>query len=95
MGDDKNAIIEVEDPIYARDEEDRNTRLRRLDFYFRNGCCDTGIRVKCFGVEFIVLKIGSAVLEKTRCWDMYSSFYRAVLPKSMYDDNIETDGAEV
>ena len=89
-------IIEVEDPDYARDDEDRKLRIRRMDFYLRNGCFDTGVRAKCFGVEFILLGMGKKKLEKQKCWDTYSSIYRSILPRDMYDENIEllsfTDG---
>ena len=85
-------IIEVEDPDYARDDEDRKLRIRRMDFYLRNGCFDTGVRTKCFGVEFIILKMGKEKLEKQKCWEAYSSIYRAILPKDMYDENIELLG---
>ena len=85
-------IIEVEDPDYARDDEDRKLRIRRMDFYLRNGCFDTGVRAKCFGVEFILLRMGNEKLEKQKCWDTYSAIYRAILPKDMYDENIELLG---
>ena len=91
-------IIEVEDPDYARDDEDRKLRIRRMDFYLRNGCFDTGVRAKCFGVEFILLRMGKEKFEKQKCWDTYSSIYRSILPKDMYDENIEllsfTDGQQ-
>lgn len=82
----------MEDPDYAEDDEERKLRTRRIGFYFRNGCFETGVRVRCFGVELILLKMGNTELEKQECWEMYSSFYRAVLPKDMYDENIELLG---
>lgn len=91
-------IIEVEDPDYARDDKDRELRVRRKDFYLRNGCFDTGVRAKCFGVEFILLGMGKEKLKKQECWGTYSSIYRSILPKDMYDENIEllsfTDGQQ-
>ena len=89
MGDTGSIIGEVEDPEYAQSEEDRKLRIRRLEFYLRNGCFDTGVRVKCFGVEFIILKMGRPEADREKCWELYSSFYRAVLPKDMYAENIE------
>ena len=87
-----NIIGEVEDPKYARNEDDRKLRIRRMDFYLRNGCFDTGVRAKCFGVEFIILRMGKKKLEKQKCWDIYSAIYRSILPKDMYDENIELLG---
>lgn len=82
-------LVEVEDPDYAKDEEDRKLRIRRMDFYLRNGCVDTGVRTRCFGVEFIILQMGGSKADKKKIWEKYSSFYRATLPKKMYDGNIE------
>ena len=87
-----NIIGEVEDPKYARNEDDRKLRIRRMDFYLRNGCFDTGVRAKCFGVEFIILRMDKKKLEKQKCWDIYSAIYRSILPKDMYDENIELLG---
>jgi GNAT superfamily N-acetyltransferase len=87
-----NIIGEVEDPKYARNDDDRKLRIRRMDFYLRNGCFDTGVRAKCFGVEFIILRMGKKKLEKQKCWDIYSAIYRSILPKDMYDENIELLG---
>ncbi|MBP3824990.1 MAG: hypothetical protein ILA11_04590, partial [Butyrivibrio sp.] len=81
-----------EDPKYARNDDDRKLRIRRMDFYLRNGCFDTGVRAKCFGVEFIILRMGKKKLEKQKCWDIYSAIYRSILPKDMYDENIELLG---
>ena len=94
MGDEPGTIVEVEDPAYAKSEDDRKLRTRRLNFYLRNGCCDTGVRVRCFGVEFIILILGNKKMDKYSCWELYSSIYKAVLPKNMYGKNIELLGYE-
>ncbi len=85
-------IAEVEDPSYAENGEERKLRERRISFYLRNGCRDTGVRVKCFGVPFLVLQMGEGIKDKEKYWEMYASLYRAVLPQDMYDDNIELLG---
>ncbi len=83
-------IIEVEDPQYAETDEDKDLQTRRLDFYLRNECVDTGLRVRCFGVPFIILGLGKENGAQPDClWDIYNSYYRAVLPKEMYEKNIE------
>ena len=89
MGDAGSIIVEVEDPEYAKNEEDRKIRIRRLNFYLRNGCCDTGVRVRCFGVEFVILSVGKLKSDKDSCWELYTSFYKEVLPKDLYTDKIE------
>ena len=79
-------IAEVEDPIYAESPEEKEIQERRVSFYFRNGCSDTGVRVRCFGVPFIIISIGgSSSLDQSAMWEAYQSFYRAVLPKKMFD----------
>ncbi len=83
-------IVEVEDPAYAESEDQRSLQERRIEFYKRNGCSDTGLRVRCFGVPFIVLQTKeSGSMEKDALWETYQSFYRAVLPKKMFEENIE------
>ncbi len=83
-------IIEVEDPLYAESSEEKELQERRVSFYFRNGCSDTGLRVRCFGVPFIIIRLGEkGSLDRDTVWEVYQSFYRAVLPKKMFDANIE------
>ena len=82
-------IAEVEDPIYAESSEEKEIQERRISFYFRNGCVDTGVRVRCFGVPFIIIKLGEkGCSDRDTVWEVYQSFYRAVLPKKMFDANI-------
>ena len=80
---------EVEDPAYAQNPEDRELQTRRLNFYKRNGCRDTGLRVSCFEVPYIILEPGegaSASLEET--YQLYESFYRMFLPGEKVDRSI-------
>lgn len=83
-------IAEVEDPIYAESLEEKKIQERRVSFYFRNGCSDTGVRVRCFGVPFIVISfVENSSLNRDTVWEAYQSFYRAVLPRRMFEANIE------
>ena len=83
-------IVEVEDPFYAESSEEKEIQERRVSFYFRNGCSDTGLRVRCFGVPFIIICFaGKSSLDRDAVWEAYQSFYRAVLPKKMFEANIE------
>ena len=81
-----NIIIEVEDPDDAEEEAEKKTRIRRKSFYMRNGCQDTGLKVECFGVIYLLLTLGS-----TSCGnllELYLSFYRKMLPKAMFEKNV-------
>ena len=90
LKDAKNLIAEIENPEYAQSDEDRILQTRRFGFYTRNGCTDTGLRVKCFGVPFMILRWGAAQNEDLDAlWDLYQSFYRIMLPKDMFEKNIE------
>jgi GNAT superfamily N-acetyltransferase len=55
----KTLLLEIEDP----DEPSDNTaeRLRRRDFYFRNGMVAMDYRVWLFGVKMIILTDGAEV----------------------------------
>ena len=83
-------IGEVEDSDYTEDKELKELQKRRIEFYKRNGCRDTGLRVRCFGVPFIILETeGSASVGKDALWVTYQSFYKVVLPREMFENNIE------
>ena len=85
-----NVIGEVEDPDCATDDASKDIQTRRLNFYFRNGCTDTGLRVKCFGVPFRILRVGQRQSEDhDELWEIYQEFYRKVLPKEMFEKNIQ------
>lgn len=54
----KNAhsmILEVEDPAYAKTEDDRALQTRRIGFYLRNGMIDTGVTAVTYGVPYKIL----------------------------------------
>jgi len=84
-----SVIGEVENPDYARDEDERDLRSRRINFYLRNGLVDTGIRAKTFGVEFLILEID---LGKSHSDDeikeLYQYEYRSILTEKLYRNNI-------
>lgn len=89
----KNAhsvIGEVEDPYYSKDNNDKSIRERRLDFYMRNGCRDTLVRTKTFGVRFILIQIAGVNLLPAEVSRIYKSHYRKTLPKLLYKNNIKT-----
>lgn len=85
-----SVIGEVEDPAYAQSEEDRDLQTRRLHFYLRNGYLDTKIRVKLFGVDYIVLQLDNGkIMDKKQVSDLYKAHYKAFLPWIMYIANVK------
>lgn len=89
LGDADRIIGEVEDPAYTDDEEQKTLQTRRLGFYLRNNCYDTGLRVECFGVKFIILEAGNKrCRDKDEVWDLYSLFYKKFLSEERFEKNI-------
>lgn len=84
------ALLEVEDPECAPDPVERETRQRRLRFYLRNGLTDTGVRATVFGVPYGILTLPlGTVIAPDAVRDAYARLYRTMLPKEMYDNNIQ------
>ena len=89
LGDADRIIGEVEDPAYTDDEKQKTLQTRRLGFYLRNNCYDTGLRVECFGVKFIILEAGKKKCrDKDEVWDLYSRFYKKFLTAERFEKNI-------
>ncbi len=82
-------ILEIENPDFAENEEQREIQSRRQGFYLRNGLEKTGVTVKCFGVPFAILEM---VVNERHSDDVigeiYRMHYRKLLPDKMYRDNI-------
>ena len=82
-------VGEVEDPDVSEDAAERATRQRRLDFYLRNGCVETGIRSRLFGVDYRVLELP---LEnphtQAEVREAYEALYRQMLPARLYEGNV-------
>ena len=89
LGDADRIIGEVEDPAYTDDDKQKTLQTRRLGFYLRNNCYDTGLRVECFGVKFIILEAGKKKCrDKDEVWDLYSKFYKKFFTEERFEKNI-------
>ena len=84
-----SVIGEVENPDCAEDNEDRNVMSRRLNFYLRNRCIDTGVKALTFGAHFIIIQLAGKKLEKAEVARLYRKHYRISLPKHLYEGNIK------
>ena len=49
--------LEIENPDFAKDEEERALRERRRQFYLRNGIVDTGVNIELAGVEYRIMEM--------------------------------------
>ena len=52
---DKTIVIECENPNFATDCEDKNTRVSRINFYKNCDFVLSGVSSKLFGVEYVIL----------------------------------------
>ena len=83
-------LLEVENPDLSRDEKQRSSRERRLNFYLRNGLRETGVLGRVFGVDYKVLEIPVGRLhEPDEVRAAYAEFYKAMLAKPVYRRMIE------
>lgn len=85
-----SVIGEVENPEFARTDEERQLMTRRMDFYLRNGCIDTGVKAVTFGARFIIIQISGKSMGVSDLAELYKTHYRVSLPKRIYEGNIET-----
>lgn len=82
-------IGEVENPALAGPDDDSEIMSRRLNFYLRNGCVDTGVRTETFGANFIIIMILDKNIDTSRVASLYESHYRKFVPRRIYDANIK------
>jgi GNAT superfamily N-acetyltransferase len=92
LKDKEYVIIEAELPDSGRDADETALRKRRVEFYLRNGILDTGIDVRCFGVDFRILEAGTHdPHQRQDVIRRYENVYRRILPEKLFRDNIHTD----
>lgn len=84
-------LLEVDDPDFAEDAEERALRERRLHFYLKNGLRDTGLRAHVFGVQYRVLEIAlHAPHTREQARQVYEALYRSFLSPAQYARMVET-----
>ncbi len=89
MWDADSVIGEVEDPRYIDDPEDAKMAERRLGFYHRNGCPDTGATAICFGVHFLLHEIEMQKRHTAKETSaIYERIYRYMLPPDMFKEHM-------
>ena len=85
-----SVLIEVENPEYAIYENDKIIQQKRFDFYIRNGCYNSGVKVRVFGVEYLILEMPlSDKHSQDEIKYIYSNLYKSFLPKLIYATNIK------
>jgi len=81
-------IGEVENPEFAEEEADRKLQTRRYGFYMRNGFRDSGVRVTCFGVPFILIEMGKHTHTEDEMRKLYEQHYRSVLSAERFAKHV-------
>ena len=81
-------ILETESIESSKNEEEERTRKRRIDFYKRSGCINTGCMYNVFGVEYNVFinrekELSEAFLAKLL--SAYEYAYAAILRRDDKD----------
>ncbi|MBR4808005.1 MAG: GNAT family N-acetyltransferase [Lachnospiraceae bacterium] len=90
------ALLEVEDPDYAADPEEKETCLSRLRFYLRNGLTDTGARSLLNHVNYAILAlpVGKASSGK-EVLNIYLSIYEAMPRPADFPKDFQIEGWEL
>lgn len=81
-------ILETESIESAKNDEETNTRTRRIAFYKRSGCVDTGCMYNVFGVEYnIFINREIALTEEflAKLLAAYEYAYAAILRRNDKD----------
>lgn len=81
MRGDELLLIETENPDYISDE----MAQRRLQFYLRCGCRDTGVRAEIWGVPYQVLMLTGNIENAA---SGYERLYRHILPPHLYAEKV-------
>ena len=78
-------IIEVETPSYANSPEEKKLRLRRIDFYTRNGATLSGVSGELFHVHFTLLYLPIQIeIHQEQLLHSTQLLYQTLLPQHLY-----------
>lgn len=81
-------ILETESIQSAKNDEETKTRTRRIAFYKRSGCVDTGCMYKVFGVEYNIFINKEILLSEdflAKLLSAYEYAYAAILRRNDKD----------
>ena len=82
-------LIEAETPEAADSAAEKTLRERRIGFYERNGCKNSGICATVFDTDFNLLQLPvGGLYEPQEICHIYASIYQKLLPESVYHSKI-------
>lgn len=83
-------LLEIDDPDYAEDADERALRLRRERFYLRNGLKHTGVSACVFHVHYKIMELPVCPLHPRQAVSqIYQRLYHAVMPEWVYRRMVE------
>lgn len=80
-------VIEVENPDFAKTEEERQKQERRIRFYEKNGARMTGLRSCLFGVEYKIMYL-PAQKEEKRLRKKVDEIYHTMFPEKYFEKEV-------
>ena len=82
-------LVEVDDPFFAGDDQEKAICERRLAFYLRNGLLDTGARARVFGADFLLLEFPKGEPHsREEASALYSRIYRSFISKRICEQAV-------
>ncbi|WP_343210334.1 GNAT family N-acetyltransferase [Anaerolentibacter hominis] len=87
--DTQGILIETEDIDRAENEEEKNIRTRRVQFYERNGAVRTGIKACVFTVDYRVFYLPVAGKpDDEMLFREFEDIYHTLVPEKYYESNV-------
>ncbi len=81
-------IIEAENPVFAETAEEKEIRIRRIQFYERNGFERTKILCRLFGVEYCILVRATRAPSTLNLTQSVLNTYRTLIPSKHWEKNV-------
>ncbi len=81
-------VLESEDPAFANDEVDKETRERRISFYKRNNFEVANIEAKVYTVEFVIFTKNNKVKDDEIVAKLLYNLYVAMSDEEKCRENV-------
>ena len=83
-------LLEVEDPDYAPDEEERAHFQRRIRFYDRNGCEHMKVKLNLYGFDYAIMQLPQRKhLSDAQAHEALMEIYHTFSPPDMYAKHVK------
>lgn len=82
-------IVEVEDIEFADTEVEKITRIRRIDFYKKNGMKMTSVSGELFNVNYSIMCLGNIELDDSVVYEELKNIYKEIIPSEFYSKYVK------